>query len=516
MHGGRLGVVTQRAAITVTRHASHVLNGGATQRSIAPLASRNPLFDATFYATRYALSALSDDDLYKHFIYTGRFIGFDPNAFFDTDWYLAQNRDLRGPAVDALDHYLSHGAIEGRDPSPAFSSWLYWMLNPDVKASGMNPLLHYLRHGREEGRHAPPALLRCAPHLADKLVQPRPGDELLDAAATTIRQFSDWTDRVLGPERPCRARPALREPALADPDATASAPDTCPTSPGLADERDILARSAGRPRLRTSHRLAEPLASRVIARRSPLLVRLMAALFAYDLAASFQAIRLLGASPRVDGPLVVFSNHPSWWDAELYAWLAATQFGDRRAFAAMDEAKLARYPVLKRLGAFPTRSGTFRGASAFLIAAERILEAPDTVLFVAAEGRFRDVRDRPIRLMPGLAHLARRMPGATFVPLAIDYCLWNERRPNLLLRFGAPMSAAEWAGWSTRATTARLAAALTETMSTLEEAARSREPRRFTTLLAGRSGLAGLLGSWRALRKSRHSSFDAPMRRHAV
>ena len=44
---------------------------------------------------------------------------------------------------------------------------------------------------------------------------------------------------------------------------------------------------------------------------------------------------------------------------------------------------------------------------------------------------------RPVRLRPGLAHLARRVPGATIVPLALEYPFWDERTPEALCRFGS-------------------------------------------------------------------------------
>lgn len=480
-----------------------------------PLAGkRNPLFDPAFYAAKYALSALDDADLYRHYRYTGRLIGFNPNEYFDTTWYLASNRDIKGFLVDPLDHYLEHGAIEGRDPSPAFSSWLYYVLYPDVKASGMNPLLHYLRHGRQEGRLAAPAFL--APAFLGETSAIRDIDEGARAAALPmIRRLSDRTTNLLNPEpgaqglsqndvgraigptsgreselgfEPDRFRPIdLLTSVDGKADGAFETPSGCPVRRGQRPPRRAP---------RTLDRAAERVATRVIARRSRWLLRWSAAIFARDLASSFQAVRLLGTIPAVRGPLVVFTNHPSWWDAELFAWLAVTAFAERRAFAAMDAANLARYRFLSRLGAFPTRPGSFAGASAFLVTAERVLEEPDALLYVAAEGRFRDVRERPIRPMPGLAHLARRVPEATFVPLAIDYAFWNERRPNLLLRFGKPIPAEVLTDSTKAATTARLGSALAEAMSTLAEAAQSREPRRFKTLLEGRLGFAGLHDLW--------------------
>ncbi len=66
------------------------------------------------------------------------------------------------------------------------------------------------------------------------------------------------------------------------------------------------------------------------------------------------------------------------------------------------------------------------------------------MLWITAEGAFTDHRARPVALRPGLAHLARQVPGAVILPLALDYTFWNESRPEALLRFGD--AAAERAG----------------------------------------------------------------------
>ena len=353
--------------------------------------------------------------------------------------------------------------MEGRDPSPAFSSWLYCMLYPDVKASGMNPLLHYLRHGRLEGRLAPPAFVIPVSNVR--------GDEDRDARARAappvLRRLSEWTSKLLDPETVADGLPegdvGLRDRAAAQSQAralnanrpccpsrhsrhspaTRTAKAICsPPGPPAGVDGDSRAASTG-------HRIARPSAWRraLIARRSRWLVRWFAAIFARDLASSFQAVRLLGTIPAVRGPLVVFTNHPSWWDAELFAWLAATAFSERRAFAAMDSANLARYRLLSRLGAFPTRPRLVRrGRRPFWSPPNACSRRPTPSSTSLPRGRFRDVRERPIRPMPGLAHLARRIPEATFVPLAIDYAFWNERRPNLLLRFGEPIRAGALAG----------------------------------------------------------------------
>ncbi len=77
------------------------------------------------------------------------------SMFFDSDFYLATNPDLRHLGVDIASHYLQHGGFEGRDPGPFFSSAEYLRANADVRKQKINPLLHYELYGRSEGRPPP-------------------------------------------------------------------------------------------------------------------------------------------------------------------------------------------------------------------------------------------------------------------------------------------------------------------------------------------------------------------------
>jgi len=75
-------------------------------------------------------------------------------VFFDSNYYLAQNPDVKAAGVDPLTHFEQHGWHEGRDPSLLFSAAQYLAANPDVRAAGVDPLLHYVQNGQGEGRMA--------------------------------------------------------------------------------------------------------------------------------------------------------------------------------------------------------------------------------------------------------------------------------------------------------------------------------------------------------------------------
>lgn len=188
---------------------------------------------------------------------------------------------------------------------------------------------------------------------------------------------------------------------------------------------------------------------------------------------------------------MIFSNHPSWWDPVLFIVLGDRLLPDWRGFGPMDADALGRYTLLRRMGVFGIDPNSRQGATDFLRISLTTLQAnPDAALWVTAEGRFSDPRARPLRLRAGVAHLARRLPEAVFVPLALEYSFWNEARPEALARFGEPIdggesrSVAEW--------TDRLEGALHRTMDMLAIESTTRNPALFQTLLGGASGLGGI------------------------
>jgi hypothetical protein len=77
------------------------------------------------------------------------------SAFFDREFYLDSNPDVRASGRDAALHYLVCGGREGRDPGPFFSTDQYLARFPDVAASGVNALAHYEMYGRREMRRVP-------------------------------------------------------------------------------------------------------------------------------------------------------------------------------------------------------------------------------------------------------------------------------------------------------------------------------------------------------------------------
>ncbi len=215
----------------------------------------------------------------------------------------------------------------------------------------------------------------------------------------------------------------------------------------------------------------------------------------------FHAVRLSlrSADRPTDGePLLIVMNHPSWWDPMLGA-LLLDLFPTHDHYAAIDAEMIEKYGIFKKLGFFGIDTNSLRGAAQFLKTGTAILSAPGRAVWVTAQGEFADVRRRPLGLKPGVGHLAARMSRGWVLPVALEYCFWNERAPEALVRVGdalpiAPAPAKQWND--------RIEAALSRTLDGLNADAVSRDPARFRVLLGGKTGTGGLydffrrLGSW--------------------
>lgn len=234
--------------------------------------------------------------------------------------------------------------------------------------------------------------------------------------------------------------------------------------------------------------------------RSPMMVRFFGGVMARAMRRSFHAVRLArpGWPDLPEGrPVIVYLNHPSWWDPAFGIVLATTRFAGRPAYAPIDAAMLQRYRFMARIGLFGVEPGTPAGGTVFLRTALRLLREPGAMLWITAEGAMTDPRTRPVRLRPGLARLVRRAPQAMVVPLALEYPFWSERTPEALARFGAPLKAAGLAEAPADRLGGLLARPLEVAMDALAEDALARDPDRFIRLQAGRAGVGGIYDAWR-------------------
>ena len=237
-----------------------------------------------------------------------------------------------------------------------------------------------------------------------------------------------------------------------------------------------------------------------VPRVSPGFVKLFAAYSRGYLRRRFHAVRVLkSAFPPLDCPqsLVIYLNHAAWWDPLVCLSLSRKFFARRTSFAPIDAAMLERYRVFKQLGFFGVEHGTTRGARTFLRTAQATLASSTNALWLTPQGRFVDVRERPLRLQDGLGALAARNPNAAVIPLAIEYAFWTEPRPEILVAFGQPIvpatdqTADEWAHI--------FGDALENTQDKLAARSCRRNAADWVVLNRGKSGVHAIYDAWRSL-----------------
>ena len=217
----------------------------------------------------------------------------------------------------------------------------------------------------------------------------------------------------------------------------------------------------------------------------------------------FHAVRIAHVErfKGVAGPLIVYANHSSWWDPMVSVLLAAELMPKRKHYAPMDDAALEKYGILKRLGIFPVEATTARGAVQFLRTGEAILESGG-VLWVTPQGRFADPRERPLEFKAGMAALAARVASkigtCTLLPLAIEYPFWDERLPETLLCFAAPVIVHP--GESAEAIQQRSIVAMEQALDELKGKSIARDPAAFDVLARGSLGTGGFYAMGKRIR----------------
>ncbi len=226
-------------------------------------------------------------------------------------------------------------------------------------------------------------------------------------------------------------------------------------------------------------------------RRIPIVASVITHFMMRSIRRHFAAVRLSGLwpDPKPGQGVIVYANHPSWWDPAVFALLQNRMFPGRRGYGPIDAEAVRAYPLLEYAGFMPLDRTSSSSRRHFLTTATKYLNEGH-VVWITVEGTFADPRKRPLHPQPGIAHLMKGAPQALVIPLALDYAFWTESRPEILLRLGAPaISPAE------SITEERLILcrdALTATLDVLLAAASERNPYTFETLLTGRAGIGGV------------------------
>ena len=136
------------------------------------------------------------------------------------------------------------------------------------------------------------------------------------------------------------------------------------------------------------------------------------------------------------GPVLVVSNHSSWWDPIVLQWMCHRVLRCD-AFAMMDAKNLARLPFFRKVGAFGVDLESARDGVRAIRYSAGLLDRPGRLVWVFPQGRETPVT-RPLVFRAGAAAITR-LGKAAVVPVAIRYEMGATPLPELWLSVGAPI-----------------------------------------------------------------------------
>ncbi len=174
-----------------------------------------------------------------------------------------------------------------------------------------------------------------------------------------------------------------------------------------------------------------------------------------------------------DRPVIVICNHTNWWDA-LMVFMLTRAMPHKKVFCMMEEKQLKDYRFFARLGAFSVDLTSRAKAAASVRYALRLLEQPETAMWIFPQGKICPPSEQ-IEPKPGTDFMAKRVPHAIVLPLALRYEFFREDRPNILLVAGATFPASE-------CSLERIGTSLRETFAVADEAAKRQDLTGFTVM----------------------------------
>ena len=159
---------------------------------------------------------------------------------------------------------------------------------------------------------------------------------------------------------------------------------------------------------------------------------------------TFERLRVHGLA-RTRGlcaraPLLVVSNHTSWWDP-LVALHAAQHLLGADGYALMDAANLRRLPFFALVGAFGVEPGSPPDGAGAIRYAARLLDRAGRLVWVFPQGAERPITERPLAFKAGSAEIARVARRAVTVPVGLRYEHAGTEKPDLYLSFGEAVAA---------------------------------------------------------------------------
>lgn len=200
-----------------------------------------------------------------------------------------------------------------------------------------------------------------------------------------------------------------------------------------------------------------------------------------------------------EGPLVVYMNHPGWWDGYMAFLLDTLVFRERfESYIMMEERQLRAYRFFALCGAFSVdrkRPGEAERSVRYI---SRLLrERRERILWILPQGRIAPNDRRPLRVYPGAARVALQSGEPLLWPVALRYEFRGEQLPEAFIRVGPAHRAAP--GATEESLTEEIRERLTAAVDALRDEVNEERTESYQALLEGRAGINRMFDRFLAL-----------------
>jgi 1-acyl-sn-glycerol-3-phosphate acyltransferase len=153
----------------------------------------------------------------------------------------------------------------------------------------------------------------------------------------------------------------------------------------------------------------------------------------------FSAVRVKNlAALKQNAPILVVSNHTSWWDSLVFFDLFFRTL-HLDAYAMMDARNLRKIPLLGWIGAFGVELKDKADGERAVDYAAQLLDRPGRVVLIFPQGSERPFTERPLAFKPGAQRIAERCQ-TLIIPVALRYEHGSKEKPEALVNIGDPIA----------------------------------------------------------------------------
>jgi len=155
----------------------------------------------------------------------------------------------------------------------------------------------------------------------------------------------------------------------------------------------------------------------------------------------FQLIKVSGLKclekRNPDLPLIIFSNHSSWWDGLVILELLSNFKLEN--YVMMEEKQLRKLRFFRRLGAFSIVRENPREAFKSIEYSVKILsERKNRVLLIFPQGEIFHNDASPMRFFNGLSKIIEESGDCLVCPVALRYEFLGNYKPEIFIAVGEP------------------------------------------------------------------------------